>query len=299
LIGRIFLLMENQLIQLYLFVCQIYDTRSATCFQRASNNRKPTFTDQELVCIWFFGHLEGKFNKRQIYDLIENSWADWFPALPSYQTFCHRLNLLEQTFQTIGAELFEFLHTTQTPEIDHLIDSFPVMLAQNGHAYSAKVAGEVADVGYCSAKKTYFHGIRLHVIAERRLQQLPNPTQIWLCEASHHDLTAAKQQYLQLPNTALIADLAYPEPEFEEFLKEQNTRLLVGRKKPKGKDLTKQEKYHNRLIAKFRQPIESLFNWINEKTNIQTASKVRSADGLMLHCWGKLAVAFFLLVFNY
>ncbi len=52
----------------------------------------------------------------------------------------------------------------------------------------------------------------------------------------------------------------------------------------------------NSLVAKLE---ESLFNWINEKTNLQTASKVRSADGLMLHCWGKLAVAFFLLVFNY
>ncbi|MBA2607074.1 MAG: transposase [Acidobacteria bacterium] len=292
--------MENQLIQLYLFVCQIYDTRSQTCFQRESNNSKPKFTDQELVCIWFFGHLEGNFNKRQIYHLIENYWADWFPNLPSYQTFCYRLNLLELTFQTIGAELFELLHAAQPREIDHLIDSFPVMLSQNGHSYTAQVARQIADVGYCAAKKTYFHRRKAcNVIASRRFAQLPNPSQIWLCEASHHDLTAAKEQYLQLPNTSLIADLAYPEAEFAQSLKKQSTCLLTGYKKPKGKDLTKFEKYHNRLISKFRQPIESLFNWINEKTNIQTASKVRSTDGLLLHCWGKLAVAFFLLVFNY
>jgi hypothetical protein len=291
--------MENQLIQLYLFVCQIYDTRSETCFQRSSNNSKPDFTDQELVCIWFFGHLNEKFQKKRIYNFILDYWADWFPRLPAYQTFSHRLNLLEQTFQSIGAELFEYLRAAQTTELDHLIDSFPVMLAQNGFAYSARVAREVADVGYCSAKKTYFHGVRLHVIAERRFEQLPNPSQIWLCQASAHDLTAAKGQHLELPNTTLIADLAYPEPDFRETLREQNTNLYTGQKKPKGKDLTKFEKYHNRLISKFRQPIESLFNWINEKTQIQIASKVRSADGLMLHCWGKLAVAFYLLVFNY
>ena len=291
--------MENQLIQLYLFVCQIYDTRSATCFQRSSNNSKPLFTDQELVCIWFFGHLNNKFTKQQIHDFILDYWADWFPRLPAYQTFCHRLNLLEQTFQSIGAELFTYLHAAQTPELDHLIDSFPVMLAQNGHAYTAKVARDLADVGYCAAKKTYFHGVRLHVIAERRFAKLPNPHQIWLCEASHHDSTAAREQHLELPNSTLIADLAYPETEFETALKEQNTRLLTGRKKPKGKDLTEFEKYHNRLISKFRQPIESLFNWINEKTHIQTASKVRSPNALLIHCWGKLAVAFYLLVFNY
>ena len=291
--------MENQLIQLYLFVCQIYDTRSVTCFQRASNNSKPDFTDQELVCIWFFGHLNEKFQKKQIYDFIRHYWADWFPQLPSYQTFSYRLNLLEQTFQTIGAELFESLHAGQTPERDHLIDSFPVMLAQNGHAYSAKVARQIANVGYCAAKKTYFHGVRLHTIAMKRFEKLPSPSQIRLCEASHHDLTAAKEQHLRLPDTTLIADLAYPEAEFENSLGRQNTLLYTGRKKPKGNDLTKFEKYHNRLIAKFRQPIESLFNWINEKTHIQKAGKVRSADGLLLHCWGKLAFAFFLLVFNY
>jgi len=49
----IFLLMENQLIQIYLFVCQIYDTSSDTCFQRMSNNSKPDFTDRELLTICF------------------------------------------------------------------------------------------------------------------------------------------------------------------------------------------------------------------------------------------------------
>ena len=102
--------MENQLIQFYLFVCQTYDTRSETCFQRASNNANPHFTDQELVSIWLFGHFNQKFTKRHIYDFIQDYWGSWFPNMPTYQTFSYRLNLLEQTFQTIGAELFTYLH---------------------------------------------------------------------------------------------------------------------------------------------------------------------------------------------
>jgi hypothetical protein len=82
-------------------------------------------------------------------------------------------------------------------------------------------------------------------------------------------------------------------------LKEQQTRLIAPQKKPKGKELTLDEKYYNRLVRRIRQPIESLFNWIQEKTGIQRASKVRSTDALLIHCWGKLAVAFFLLVFYY
>ncbi|CAN5538478.1 hypothetical protein BH10ACI1_BH10ACI1_03910 [soil metagenome] len=209
------------------------------------------------------------------------------------------MNLLEQTFQSIGAELFARLRSSQIPEHDHLIDSYPVMLASGGHAYRACVARERADVGYCAAKKTYFYGIRLHTIAQRRFKLLPNLSQIWLTEASHHDSTAAGEQFLELADTSLIANLAYLEPKFESSLKEQNTHLLVGYKKPKGKDLSKFKKYHNRLISKFRQPIESLFNWIDEKTKLQKASKVCSVEGLMIHCWGKLAVAFYLLVFYY
>ncbi|HEX8639420.1 MAG TPA: hypothetical protein VF692_15225 [Pyrinomonadaceae bacterium] len=57
---------------------------------------------------------------------------------------------------------------------------------------------------------------------------------------------------------------------------QQTTELITPKKKPKGGDLTAQEKYHNRRVSKFRQPVESLFNWIIEKTNIRKAGKVRS-----------------------
>jgi len=48
-----------------------------------------------------------------------------------------------------------------------------------------------------------------------------------------------------------------------------------------------------------RQPIESLFSWINEKTGIQRASKVRSYQGLLVHAFGRLAAAILLLALNF
>ena len=125
--------MENPLIEIYLFVCHLYHTSPETCFQRLSNNAQPQFTDQELLTIWFFAHLEGCFEKKKMHQLIEKYWLDWFPRLPSYQTFVFRLNRLEPTFQTIGALLSDALAVQQTPEIDHLVDSLPVMLASHGH----------------------------------------------------------------------------------------------------------------------------------------------------------------------
>jgi hypothetical protein len=99
--------------------------------------------------------------------------------------------------------------------------------------------------------------------------------------------------------TELFGDPAYPTPEIVSHSQEEQRRLVAPRKKPKGKELTDDESYYNRLVRRLRQPIESLFNWMEEKTGIQRASKVRSTDALMIHCWGKPAVAFFLLVFYY
>lgn len=290
--------MEIQLIQLYLLVCRIYDTHSATCFQRFSNNSNPLFTDQELVTIYWFGHLNGKFEKKAIHQFIDHYWRHFFPRLPAYQTFSARLNLLEPTFQTIGSYLQEVLAPRRTPEIDHLIDSMPVMLAQGGHAYSATVARDVADVGYCASKKVYFHGVRLHTIAQRRNQTLPLPLHMWLREGSVHDLRSVREAVPCLPNTSLIGDKAFLDPHFEAALKEHQTTLYTPRKKPRGEDLSDTEKYYNRLVSRLRQPIESFFKWLIDTTDIQRASTVRSTEGLMIHCFGKLTFAFYLLAFN-
>jgi hypothetical protein len=286
--------MENLLIEIYLFVCHVHDTSSTTCYQRLSNNREPEFSDQELITIWFFAHLEGCFERKRMYRLILKYWREWFPHLPSYQTFVLRLNRLEPTFQTFGAVLSSAVAAQHTPEVDHLVDSLPVMLARHGHSYRARVGREVADAGFCAAKKTRFHGVRLHCIARRRVGHLPLPRQVWLCAASHHDSKAFIEQQPALPSTELFGDLAYPTPPIIAHLKEQQTRLVAPKKKPKGKELTGDENYYNRLVRRIRQPIESLFNWIEEKTGIQRASKVRSTDALLIHCWGKLAVALLL-----
>jgi len=74
--------MDNQLIQIYLLVCQIYDSHSSLKYQRASNF-KPVFSDEEIITIYLFGQLNAKFTHRQIYNFIIDYWLDWFPACPS------------------------------------------------------------------------------------------------------------------------------------------------------------------------------------------------------------------------
>jgi hypothetical protein len=195
-----------QLIELYVIVCALHDQRCRAGWQRLSNNAGALrITDQELIIIYWFGHWQGRFEKKAIYDLIKDYWHAYFPKLPAYQTFVARLKPLEPTFQALGAELQARLRQQARRGADQVIDSMPVMLARGGQAYSAKVAREIAAVGYCASKKMFFHGVRLHTLAERRSGPLPCPQQIWLREGSCHDVRSVKEQAPDLPATTLFA----------------------------------------------------------------------------------------------
>ena len=74
--------------------------------------------------------------------------------------------------------------------------------------------------------------------------------------------------------------------------------MLTPVKAIKGEDtiMTQREKAGRDLfstaVSKVRQPIESFFNWLNEKTNIQRAIKFRSTSGLFVHTMRKIAITF-------
>jgi len=83
-----------------------------------------------------------------------------------------------------------------------------------------------------------------------------------------------------------------------------NSKVLTPVKAVKGQSkITNQwgkaaNDLYSRAVSRVRQPIESLFNWIIEKTDIQRASKVRSSKGLLVHVFGRIAAAFIFLIFN-
>lgn len=290
--------MKNQLIQIYLLVCQLYTNQSSLKYQRFSNF-KPKFSDEEIVTIYLFGQLNQKFKHRHIYDFIQDYWLEWFPAVPSYQAFNRRLNLLTDNFQTLFAHLLQAIQS-KSPSIsqDYLIDSMPIMLACGTRSKQARVALEIAKTGFSAVKQTNFHGVRLHLIASQQTNCLPLPSQIWIKESNVHDLAALKEIKDELPaGINLFGDKAYVDEAFKSELKQRQIQLLTPIKKPKKAKLTDEQKRFNKTISTFRQPIESFFKWLIDKTDIQRASSVRSTEGLIIHCLGKLTFALFLLNF--
>lgn len=248
--------------------------------------------------MYIFGHLQGLTTQRRIYDYFFNHWRAWFPLLPAYQTVNHRLNQLAPAFELLIEQLLQRAAWQIQSSDDRLIDSLPVMLARGTRANRARVAPDLADTGFCATKQEHYRGVKLHLIAARRINTLPLPEKIHLSVASQHDLAALRELAPRLPEkSALLADKAYFHAQTKRDGVEQGWFLVASYKRHRFEPEKEVPTFYNRFVSATRQPLESLFGWIIEKTNLQNAAKVRSSQGLKVHCLGKLAVACLLLTF--
>jgi hypothetical protein len=280
----------------------LYESELQWEVQRFSSNGQIGYiTDQELLTISLFCTIyEQKTTQKAMYEHILDYWHSWFPTLPSYKNFNARLNRLVDAYRllvNLSMETFE-LSGDKLPIL--IGDSMPIITCS--HKRNPKVALNSTDKGYCATKKLNYYGVKLHTLGLHRKGQLPFPTKIGVTPASTHDLTALRP-VLEVTNTeATFLDKAYCDKELAKKMTENDNCLLTPIKKIKGTPLITEQfdKAANDLfstaVSIIRQPIESFFNWIQQKTNIQIASKVRSENGLFVHIYTKMTAAILILL---
>ena len=292
-----------KLIALYCYICECYDKELRWHCERFSNNNSPDFTDEELLTIYIFSMIEEeKYKVKSIHVYAKKYLHDWFPNLPSYQTFSNRLNRIASVFPPLIVCLLRDVNTSGVRFDISLLDSMPIITCSGKR--SGKVAPHITDKGYCSTKKLHYYGAKLHGIAFLRSGKLPLPEYFCLTKSSEHDLNAIREILPRLKGRAVIADKAYSKRDLNQILeKEHEVCIYTPVKLVKGdSEQTRQfkhaaDKLFSTAVSRLRQPIESLFNWLIDKTDIQRASKVRSAKGLTVHVFGRIAAAISLWVF--
>ena len=294
---------EDKLIEIYFYICEKFEKDLKYCCLRYSNNNEPEFTDQEAMTIYIYTiHVEERFKCKQIHRFAYNYLRSWFPKLPSYSAFNNRINRLSEAFINIVRPLFaEFIPNDCSSEFS-LLDSMPIITCSGKRA--GKVTPELTDKGYCSTKGIYYYGVKLHAFAYRHKGHLPFPEDLLLTPASENDLNVFKQAWSDIQNRTFFGDKIYHNKDFfSEIASSQNSVMLTPVKgiKNQSERLKQFDKAANDLfstaVSVVRQPIESLFNWLIEKTDFQRASKVRSTKGLIVHVFGKIAAAFIYLIF--
>jgi len=157
--------------------------------------------------------------------------------------------------------------------------------------------------GYGASKELHYYGIKLHLMAQARTGSLPLPACVSMSPASVHDLTALRPVLQQIKNKTIVGDKAYADKQLDTYLQqEQHSELITPIKGKKGTpDLISHfdQAYNDlfsRAVSTLRQPIESFLGWLQEKTQMHIASKVRSSAGLIVHVFGKLAAALCILI---
>jgi hypothetical protein len=151
-------------------------------------------------------------------------------------------------------------HGVENAQQAWLMDSFPVALAKQGHRFKAKVAPELAASGFCSTKKLYYYGVRVHVVGRAQAGTLPRPEYIGVTGAHAHDGKIFDRIRPALTNNVLYGDKAYQRPDAEEIHRTQNLTVLTPVKKQKGQDsLETQDQWLSTAVSRVRQPIEALF----------------------------------------
>jgi hypothetical protein len=282
------------LIALYTQICECYITELFCKVQRFSNNSCQKFTDEELLTCYLFGiRYEQKYTIRTNYDYIKNHWLSWFPNLPSYQAYNARLNQLAPALAGLCERWWTSMDIPSDQVAIMLGDSCPIITCSAKR--TPKVALELIDKGKCASKSLYYYGVKLHFLGLKRAGTLPLPQYIEFTPASVFDLTAIKPVLEDMEGIPIYLDKAYGDVNLEKQIENQNGQLCTPPKKKKGECTqirefdAAQHKQMGTAVAKVRQPVESFFNWMQEKVHIQNASKVRSTNGLLVHLYGKLA----------
>lgn len=290
---------QDRLIGLYLYICQHYKTHLWVHAQRLSNNHHPKFSDEEVLTLYLFGIWQKQTTVKAIYTYTQDHLSDWFPDLPSYQGYVQRLNFLAATFSPLVEQI-----VADCPILDcfldtYLVDSFPCVIAHAKRSGKACVADQIASKGWCASKGMWYYGVKVHIVAKQAHKGLPKPEYISLTGAANHDLSALRPLLPYLHNGTVYGDKIYANQTLKDTLYErQNLTFYTPVKKKNGQDiLPAADQVLSRTVSRRRQPIESLFQWIDDKTGIQKACKVRSYNGLLVHIFGRIAAACFLIAF--
>jgi hypothetical protein len=295
--------LTTKLVEIYFYVCEKFEKDLKFSCQRFTNNDNPEFTDQEIMTIYLFAiSQEKRFQVKEIYRFANDYLNSWFPKLPSYAAFNNRLNRLSEAFKILITSLLQEYQPMDCILQESLLDSLPIITAHGKRV--GKVASELTDKGFCSTKSMYYYGLKLHALGFRREKQMPFPEQLMITPASENDLNVFRNAWSNIENRTFYGDKIYHNVDyFDRLAQSQRTVMLTPVKAIKNQSEWEKQfdkawnDLYSKAVSTVRQPIESFFNWLIEKTDFQRANKVRSAKGLLVHVFGKLAAAFIYLIF--
>lgn len=140
---------------------------------------------------------------------------------------------------------------------EYIIDSFPVPCCQNNKIFRCKIFQGKKYHGYTASKKSYFFGIKVHMITD--LNGIP--IEFIFTPGSVNDIKSLAYFEFDLKNGSRIyADKAYNDYLQEDILKESNNIKFIPKRKINSK--RKNDLFDDFLLSINRNRIETTFSRI-------------------------------------
>ena len=127
-----------------------------------------------------------------------------------------------------------------------IIDSFPVLLFQPVRSHRVKFLNEVVNIGYCTFKKMWFYGLKVHLavtVSSYILDYL-----VTLAYSGSRRIAGDR-----VPYSRVLGDLGYLSKELKECLEAKGIHLWT----PLRKNMESADEHNNPAILAIRGTIET------------------------------------------
>jgi hypothetical protein len=199
-----------------------------------------------LIAMLYFG---GNFEKSRLV-LFELGLMKRMLSRSRLNRRLHQLSdLVDLTFHRLGSVLKDL-----NWESRYLLDSFPVAVCDNIRIARCRIVQDERFRGYLTSKRRYFYGVRVQVVTSAD----GVPVEFAILPGRFADIEGLAHLPLSLPAGAhLIADSAYTQFEWEEYLREtQSLRFMVVAKSNTRRTIEPHLEEYKKL---FRKRIETAF----------------------------------------
>ena len=144
--------------------CWVEEHRNALLGDHRLRQRgfAPKLSDGEVITMEVVGEFLGLDTDVGIWKYFGRHWLSWFPELGSRTTFARQAANLWVIKQRLHQQLLIDLGAVTDPI--HLVDGCPMPVCVPTRAPQCRCFPEVADFGYCAARKQYYYGVHGHLM---------------------------------------------------------------------------------------------------------------------------------------
>jgi len=258
--------MENQVVFIYCLADSVLTSLNI------HDDFQCVMSSAEIVTFVLISTLFYQCNYRLTRHIVKHQ--NYFPTLLSRSRLIRRIHQIpEIVWLIIFTVCRDFL--CQKKSRNFIVDSFPVSACQNNKIFRCKLFTHKAYRGYTASKKTYFFGIKVHMIVN--LEGVP--IEFHFSPGSTSDIKGLKCFFFNLDEGAKIfADRAYNDYNFEDLLSESANIKLIPKRKLNSK--RKNSGTDEFFLSLFRNRIETTFSSI--ASLMPRYIKAKTAKGFLL-----------------